>query len=189
MLKPDRFSCSQKIWLKQDPPVSNVIWIQNKCYHHNIVQLTALSLLSTAVGPEHEPPLPRGVVSPWQTKSGAQCGANGWWTGPFSYQCDAELLHAIASHPTVEQHPRLVYVGWQAAETKGHTEINFFLQKNSSECMTFSKWPTGWHHAVCNTITHFTSADYHVLEDSAQIPLWDTEICATVTHSIPRGEC
>ena len=21
MLKPDRFSCSQKIWLKQDPPV------------------------------------------------------------------------------------------------------------------------------------------------------------------------
>ena len=21
MLKPDRFSCSQKIWLKQDPPI------------------------------------------------------------------------------------------------------------------------------------------------------------------------
>ena len=24
MLKPDRFSCSQKIWLKQDPPCKNV---------------------------------------------------------------------------------------------------------------------------------------------------------------------
>ena len=39
----------------------------------------------------------------------------------------------------------------------------------------------------CNTITYFTSADYNVLEDSAQMPLWDIKICATVTHSIPRG--
>ena len=25
MLKPDRFSCSQKIWLKRDPPVLDVM--------------------------------------------------------------------------------------------------------------------------------------------------------------------
>ena len=32
MLKPDRFSCSQKIWLKQDPPVSdyNIIFVHIK---------------------------------------------------------------------------------------------------------------------------------------------------------------
>ena len=44
--------------------IFDIIWIQNKLYHHNIVQLTVLSLLSTAVGPEHKPPLLRGVVSP-----------------------------------------------------------------------------------------------------------------------------
>ena len=27
MLKPDRFSCSQKIWLKWDPPVHRSIYI------------------------------------------------------------------------------------------------------------------------------------------------------------------
>ena len=46
-----------------------IIWIQNKLHHHSIVQLTVLSLLSTTVGPEHEPPLLRGVVSLQQTKS------------------------------------------------------------------------------------------------------------------------
>ena len=97
------------------------------------------------------------------------------------------MLHAIASHPTFEWHHQLAYVSQQATNTKGHTETDFFWWKNSSECTTFSKWLTGQHHAVCNTITHFTSADYHVLEYSTQIPLRDTKICATVTHSIPRG--
>ena len=41
-----------------------IIWIQNKLYHHSIVQLTVLSLLSIVIGPEHEPPLLKGVVSP-----------------------------------------------------------------------------------------------------------------------------
>ena len=43
--------------------ILDIIWIQNKLYHHSIVQLTMLSLLSTAVGSEHEPPFQRGVVS------------------------------------------------------------------------------------------------------------------------------
>ena len=51
----------------------------------------------------------------------------------------------------------------------------------------FSKWPTGQSQAVCDPITHFASANYQVLEDSAQIPLWDTMICDTVTHCVPRG--
>ena len=36
-------------------------------------------------------------------------------------------------------------------------------------------------------ITHFTSGNYQVLADSAQIPLWDTVIHDTAIHSIPRG--
>ena len=113
--------------------------------------------------------------------------AYGWWTGPFNYQCDAELLHDVTSHPAVEKHDQLAYVGLQVADTKGCTEIDFFWQKNSSKHMTFSKWLTGWHQAVLDTITHFTSANYHVLEDSAQIPPWDAMICDTAIHSIPRG--
>ena len=108
------------------------------------------------------------------------------WTGPFIHKC-GKLLYDITSHPAVKQQHQLTYVSWQVANTKGHTEINFFWQKNSSKCMTFSKLPTGWHQAVCNAITHFTSANHHVLEDSIQIPPWDTVICDTVIHSIPRG--
>ena len=121
----------------------DIIWTKNKLHHHNILQLTVLSLLSTAVGPEHKPPLLRGVVSLQQTKSGTQCGAYGQWTGPLSYQCDAELPHDITSYPAVEQHHQLAYVGQLVVNTKGCTEINFSWQKNSSKCMTFSKWPTG----------------------------------------------
>ena len=54
--------------------------------------------------------------------------------------------------------------------------------------MTFHRWPTGQHQAVCDAITHFTSTNYHVLEeDSAQTPLWDAVVHDTVIHSIPRG--
>ena len=146
-----------------------------------------LSLLSTTIGPEHEPLLPRGVVNPWKTKSGTQCWAHGQWIGHFIYQCDAELLHNMTSHPAIREHHQLVYVGWQAADTNGHTEIGFFWQENSSKCMTFSKWLTGQHQAVHDPITNFTSARVHVLEDSAQMPLWDTMIHDMKTHSIPRG--
>ena len=142
--------------------------------------------MSTAVGPEHEPLLPRGVESPQQTKSGTQCGAYSQWTGPFNYQCDADLLHDVTSHPVVEQHHLLAFVSQLVANTKGHTEINFW-QKNSSKHMTFSMQARGQHQAVCNTITHFTSAKYHVLEDSAQIPAWEAMIHNTAIHSICRG--
>ena len=43
--------------------IFDIIWVQNKLYHHNTVQLTVLSLLSTTVGSEHEPSLLRVVVS------------------------------------------------------------------------------------------------------------------------------
>ena len=112
--------------------IFDIFWIQNRLYHHNIVQLTVMSLLSTAIGPEHEPPFLIGVVSLWQTKSGTQCGAYGWWTGPFNYQCDADLLHNITRHPAVEQHHLLAYVGWPTANTKGHTETNFLWLRGTA---------------------------------------------------------
>ena len=169
----------------------DIIWTKNKLHHHIILQLIVLSLLSTTIGPEHEPLLLRGVVSQWQTKSGAQCRAYGWWTGPLGYRWDAELLHDITSHPAAEQHHQLAYVGQQVADTKGCIEINFFWQKNSSKHMTFSKQPTGQHQAVHNAITLFTSANFHMLEeDSAQIPPWDTAmICDTADPYHSQGEC
>ena len=112
--------------------IFDIIWIQNKLYHHSIVQLTVLSLLSTAIGPEHQPVLLRGVVSPQQTKSGNQCGAYGWGTEPFNYQCDADLLHTFTRHPAVEQHHLPAYVSQLVANTKGHTEINFFWQRTAA---------------------------------------------------------
>ena len=164
---------------------SHSLWIKNKLHHQNISKSNVLSLLSTAMGLVHEPLLPRGVVNLQQTKSGTQCGAYGWWIGPFTYQCDAELLHDIASHPSIKQYQQLAYVGWQAADTKSHTKNGFLLWENSSKHMTFPKQPTGQHLSVHNPITHFTSVRNHVLEDCAQIPSWDAVICDTETHSIP----
>ena len=144
--------------------------------------------LSTTIDPEHEPLLWLGVVNLWQPKSGTWCRAYGWWTGPFSHHCDGKLLQNIASHPVVEWHHQLAYVSHLLADTKGHTEIDFFLQKNSSTHTTFHRQLTGWHQAVHDAITHFTSTYHHVLEeDSAQIPSWDTVLCDTAIHSVPRG--
>ena len=42
MLKPDRFSCSQKIWLKWDPPVYIFLNGCNGLERRQIVTLTAL---------------------------------------------------------------------------------------------------------------------------------------------------
>ena len=41
MLKPDRFSCSQKIWLKRDPPV---IVLEPFKLHGPLINVTILSL-------------------------------------------------------------------------------------------------------------------------------------------------
>ena len=146
-----------------------------------------LSLLSTTMGLMHEPPLQRGMVNPWQTKSGTQCGAYGWWIGPFTYECDAELFHDITSHPAIEQYQKLAYVSWQAADTKSHMKNSFFSWENSSKHMTLPKQPTDWHLAVHNPITYFTRAGNHMLRDSAQLPLWDAMIHDTETCSIPSG--
>ena len=85
--------------------------IKNKLHHQNTSKCRVLSLLPTAMCLMHEPPLLRGVVNPWQTKSGTQCGAYGQWIGPFTYQCDSELLHDITSHPAIKQYQQLAYVG------------------------------------------------------------------------------
>ena len=107
-----------------------------------------------------------------QPKSGAQCGAYGQWAGPFSHQCDGKLLHNIASHSVVVQDHQLAYVGHLLADTKGHIEINFFWQKNSSKCMTFFKWPTGQHQSSAVMPSHTSPAPITMYdqEDSAQMP-------------------
>ena len=143
-----------------------------------------MNLLSTAVGPVLEPLLPRGVVNLWQNKSGTQCVAYGWWIGHFTYQCDAGLLHDITSHPAIKQHHQLAYVSWQAADTEGHTKSISFGKKTAVNTWHFQ---SSQHQAVCDPITHFTSARDHVLEDSAQIPSWDGVIHDMRTQSIPRG--
>ena len=58
---------------------------ENKAYQHTIPKAALLSLLSTTIGPEHEPLLPNWVVNLQQLKSGTQCGAYGWWIGPQTY--------------------------------------------------------------------------------------------------------
>ena len=110
------------------------------------------------------------------------------WTGPFSHQYHHKLLHTIASQPVIVQLHQLAYVGHLPANPKSHTKINFFCGKITTKCMTFPKWPTGQHQAVCNAITNFVNPTYCVLEeDSAQIPSWDTVMSHKVIHSIPRG--
>ena len=42
---------------------------KNKQYYHLLLKLITLCLLSTTVGPEHEPLLPLGVVNPQQASS------------------------------------------------------------------------------------------------------------------------
>ena len=139
------------------------------------------------MGLVHEPPLLRGVVNPWQTKCGTQCGTYGQWIGPFTYQQEAELFHEIARHPTTKQYQQLMHVSQQAANTRSCMKNSFFLQDNTSKHMKFPKWLAGWHLAVCNPIAHSTSAGNHVLRDSAQLPLWDAMIHDSKTCSIPWG--
>ena len=48
MLKPDRFSCSQKIWLKQDPPVHLVPFMYKiqEISKSNLIQIAGVYILS-----------------------------------------------------------------------------------------------------------------------------------------------
>ena len=144
--------------------------------------------MSTTVGQEHEPLLCLGVVNPQQNKSGAQCGAYGRWTGPFSHWSYNKLLHTIASQPLIVQLHQLAHVHCLLANTKSCTQINFFCEKNTTKCTTFSKWLTGQHPIVCDAITSFANPEHMVLEeDSAQMPSWDVMMSGSAIHSIPWG--
>ena len=147
-----------------------------------------MSLLSTTVGPEHEPLLQLGVVNPHQNKSDAQFGAYGRWTGPFSHQSDHKLLHIIASQPVIVLLHQLAYISCLLANTESFTKIDFFCENNTTQYMTFPKWLTGQHLMVHNTITNFANPTHSVLEeDSAQTPSWDIMVSGSETHSIPWG--
>ena len=108
-----------------------------KLHHQNLSKSKVLSLLSTVMGPVQQPFFPRGVVNPQQTNSGTQCWAYGWWIGPFTYQCDAELLHDITSHPAIKQNQQLAYVSWQAADTKNCTKMVSFCEKTAANVQHF----------------------------------------------------
>ena len=48
------------------------------------------------------------------------------WTGPQTYQSNAELLGDIARHPQLKQHHHLAHVGWLAANNRSLTKNDFF---------------------------------------------------------------
>ena len=117
------------------------VWTDNKHYHHLISKLIVLSLLSTTVGPEHEPLLWTGVVHPWQSKSGTQCGAYFRWTGPFSHQYHCKLLQTIGNQPVIQQHHQLAYVCHLLANPKSHKKMIYLLETNPLSIWHFhSNW-------------------------------------------------
>ena len=127
---------------------------ENKAYQHLIPKAVLLSLLSTTIGPEHEPLLPNGVVSLQQPKSGTQCGAYGQWIGPYTYQCNAELLDDIASHPSSETTPS-ASTCWPAGgqQQKSYKKMISF-HKRTLENVQHSQW--GWQADIrqCMTPSH-----------------------------------
>ena len=102
----------------------------NKVYQSILSKADLLSCLSTAVGLEHEPLLPNGVVNPQQPKFGTQCGAHGWWTGPHTHRCNTQLLGDTASHPQLRrQHHQLAHVSWPVADSRSRTKKQFLTAK------------------------------------------------------------
>ena len=151
-----------------------------------LYQASLLRCLSTAVGLVHEPPIPNGVVNLWQHPiSGAQCGAHGWWTDSNACRHNTQLLDDSASHPPLRRHQhhyQLAHIGQLVANARSHTKINFSPEKNCSKCMTFAVQLTGWHWAVCHTITHHRRA-------GGLCPVNSKGHCTCVAkiHSVPRG--
>ena len=105
-LLPYLYSDVMLVWLTVEP-----MWItDNKVYQPILSKADLLSCLSTAMGLEHEPLLPNGVVNPQQPKFGTQCGAHGQWTGTHTHRCNTQLLGDITSHPQLRrQHHQLAY--------------------------------------------------------------------------------
>ena len=162
------------------------LWIKNKLQSSKYIKIQSVESFIQHHGPSAwATPSKRGG-KPMANQIWCQCEVYGQGIGLSTYQCDAELPHDITSHPAIKQYQQLAYVGWQVADTK-IIQTGFLSWEHSNKCMTFPKWLTGQHLAVHEPLTHFTSVRKHVLEDSAQIPLWDTMICDTETHSIPWG--
>ena len=80
------------------------------------------------------------------------------WTKPYTYQCNAELLGDIASDPQERHHHQLAHVGQPAADSRSCTKIDFFPQKNTWKCMTFTVRLASQHLAVQNVIAYTISA-------------------------------
>ena len=120
-------------------PMCSSYRTENKTYQHLIPKSALLSLLSTTVGPEHEPLPPNGVVNLWQPKSGTQCGAYGQWTGPYTYQCNVELLGDIASHPQGRQHHQLAHISQLVANSRSHTKTISFHERTLAN-IQHSQW-------------------------------------------------
>ena len=145
-----------------------------------------LSCLSTTVGLVHEPPLPNGVVNLQQPKFGTQCGAYGWWTGPYTHNCNTQMLGVIASHPQLRtQHHQLAHVSWPVADAWSCTKKTISFNKRTLVNIWHLQW--GWQADIgqCTTPLH-TQIEQ---EDSAQLPTGDTVSGIATIHSIPRGEC
>ena len=84
------------------------------------------------MGLVHEPPLPNGVLNPQQPKFGTQCGAHGWWTGPYTHRCNTQLLVDIASHPQLRRHHRhhqLAHVSQLVANMRSYTKMISFSKR------------------------------------------------------------
>ena len=145
-------------------------------YPSILFQANLLSCFSTAVGLVHEPPLPNGVVNLQQPKFGAQCGAPVRWRGSQTHRCDTQLLGDIASYHTLRRKHQLAHVSQLAADAESCMKNDFFQQKNTSECMTFTVWPTGKHWTVCGPITHTSSAE-------GLCPVTNGECCDQYSHN------
>ena len=109
--------------------------------------------------------------------------ACGQWTGPHIHRCNTQLLGDIASHPPLRrQHHQLAHVCWPVANSRSHMKNDFFQQKNTSQHTTFTVRLTGQHQAVCNDITHTSSAG-----GLCPVTNGDAVTCIATIHSVPRG--
>ena len=185
------------------PPLSQFIPVQltaepmcsryrteNKTYQHLIPKAVLFSLLSTTVDPEHEPFLPNGVANPWQPKSGTQCGDYGQWTGPYTYQCNAELLGDIASHPEGRQYHQLAHVSWPAGswQHKLYKKLFLSIKEHLQTYNIYSEADRLTSGSACNAIPYTSSAVPSCARGLvAQLPLGDTVTYLATIHSIPRG--
>ena len=119
----------------------------------------------------------------------SQCGAYGWWIGPFTYQCDAELLHDITSHPATKHYQQLAYVGWQVARRQKSYKKWFLFMRQQQWMYDISK--AGWQDDIwqCTIPSHTSQVSREPCAEGLfpSTIMWDAMICDTETRSIPWG--